>query len=122
MFYGIRYNEHGQYYSKEELDDAKAIWDYIQLHKLNHPEILITDVWDCIVASTRNGWINYPTQWVLQEIQQVYILDASHFDPAAFSESMFRAGFNIRGAKPSTLYEAAELLKRIYSDLPQDIS
>ncbi|ALP39385.1 hypothetical protein ASL14_26270 (plasmid) [Paenibacillus sp. IHB B 3084] len=122
MFYGIRYNEHGQYHSKEELYDAKAIWDYIQLHKLTHPEIVITDDWDYIVASARNGWINYPKQWVLQEIQQVYILDASHFDPAVFTEAMLRAGFDIRGAQPSTSYEASELLERMYSSLPQDIS
>lgn len=121
MFYGIRYNEHGQYHNKEELYDAKAIWNYVQLHKLIHPKIIITDGWDCIVVSAQNGWINYPKQWVLQEIEQVYILDAPYFEPAAFTEAMFRTGFDIRGAQPYTLHEASELLERVYSSLPQDI-
>lgn len=61
-----------------------------------------------------------PKQWILQEIQQVYILDASHFEPAAFTEAMLRVGFDIRGAQPSTLYEVSELLERMYSSLPKD--
>lgn len=113
MFNGYRYIEkNGKYFAPDSLIDAQEVWDYVNLHKNDYPEIKVCAD-DFITVLSSDGRIIFPKEWSLMELKFAYQNNYEMFDTITFLEELrLREIDTIYGA-PSNANEAIQQIERI---------
>lgn len=116
MFYGYRFEPSGKYHSADELETVDEVFAYVMEHKPHYPRVIVTARGtDDIQVEAIHGQIEYPKQWALLEIQQVYLTGTDFFNGPAFVRAMEQAGFQV--PQPQDDQDAYRMLQAQYAGL-----
>ncbi|WP_063568375.1 hypothetical protein [Paenibacillus sp. O199] len=94
MFKAYRFIEcGGKYFPPDPVETAAELYQYVQTHKEQYPEVRVTDRDDYIAVQAINGIIVFLKKWALMEVKQKYINEPVVFNSDAFKQALERSGF-----------------------------
>lgn len=95
-------------------ETAEDVYQYVQTHKGQYPEVRVTDHDDYIAVQAINGIIVFPKKWALMEVKQKYIDEPVNFNSDAFKQALERSGFPTESNIDFTVLAAQHYLTELY--------
>ncbi|WP_342480797.1 hypothetical protein NST07_32790 [Paenibacillus sp. FSL L8-0340] len=119
MFKAYRFIERGgKYFPPDLVETAEDVYQYVQAHKEQYPEVRITADYDNYIAvQAFNGIITFPKKWALLEVKQKYIDEPVCFNSDAFKQALERSGFPIESNIDFTVLAAQRYLTELYESI-----
>jgi hypothetical protein len=118
MFKAYRFIEcGGKYFPPDPVETAAEIYQYVQTHKEQYPEIRVTDPDDHIAVQAINGIIVFPKKWALLEVKQKYIDEPLNFNSDAFKQALESSGFPNNSNIDFTVVAAQHYLTELYETI-----
>ncbi|WP_336766096.1 hypothetical protein [Paenibacillus sp. USHLN196] len=119
MFKAYRFiRRGGKYLPPDPLETAADVYQYVQTHKEQYPEVRITaDHDEFIAVQALNGIIVFPKKWALMEVKQKYIDEPVSFKSDAFKQALERSGFPAERNIDFTVLAAQHYLTELYEGI-----